>query len=124
MMRWWTSHSPQMNMGAGARGLCASCDPVRCPPTLESVASDHAERLIQSLRNKADLVYVDCPPMLVAGDALAISRYCDAIVVVTRLSRAKRSSLHHLAQVLAGTPARVAGLVITDDKRSSGKTYA
>ena len=94
------------------------------PDPGELVASDHAERLIQSLRNTADLVYVDCPPMLVAGDALAISRYCDAIVVVTRLSWAKRSSLNHLAQVLAGTPARVAGLVITGDKRPSGKTYA
>ena len=94
------------------------------PDPGELVASDHAERLIQSLRNKADLVYVDCPPMLVAGDALAISRYCDAIVVVTRLSRAKRSSLNDLAQALAGTPARVAGLVITGDKRPAGKTYA
>ena len=42
------------------------------PDPGELVASDHAERLIQSLRDKADVVYVDCPPMLVAGDALAI----------------------------------------------------
>jgi tyrosine-protein kinase len=94
------------------------------PDPGELVASDHAERLIQSLRNKADLVYIDCPPMLVAGDALAISRYCDAIVCVTRLSRTKRSSLNDLARALAGTPARVAGLVITGDKRPGGKTYA
>jgi len=94
------------------------------PDPGELVASNHAERLIQSLRNKADLVYIDCPPMLVAGDALAISRYCDAIIVVTRLSQAKRSSLNDLARALAGTPARVAGLVITGDKRAAAKTYA
>ena len=94
------------------------------PDPGELVASDHAERLIQSLRDKAEVVYVDCPPMLVAGDALAISRYCDAIIVVTRLSQARRSSLNDLAGALSRTPARVAGLVITGDKQPAGKVYA
>ena len=74
------------------------------PDPGELVASDHAERLIQSLRDKAEVVYVDCPPMLVAGDALAISRYCDAIIVVTRLSQARRSSLNDLAGALVENP--------------------
>ncbi len=94
------------------------------PDPGELVASDHAEHLIQSLRDKAEVVYVDCPPMLIAGDALAISRYCDAIIVVTRLSQARRSSLNDLSGALSGTPARVAGLVITGDKLPAGKVYA
>jgi capsular exopolysaccharide synthesis family protein len=94
------------------------------PDPGELVASDHAERLIEGLRAKADVVYVDCPPMLVAGDALAISRYCDAIIVVTRLSQARRSSLNDLAGALSRTPARIAGLIITGDTQPAGKVYA
>jgi capsular exopolysaccharide synthesis family protein len=90
----------------------------------ELVASKDAEQLFESLRNRADVVYVDCPPMLVASDALAISRYCDATIVVTRLSWARRSSLNELARALTASSARVAGLVITGEKRSTGKTYA
>ena len=93
------------------------------PDPGEVVASDQAELVIGRLRDEADVVYVDCPPMLVAGDALAISRFCDVVFVVTRLSRARRPALAELARGLRATPARVVGFVATGDPRSRAAAY-
>jgi succinoglycan biosynthesis transport protein ExoP len=78
------------------------------------VATEAFQRLVTHLRGSADVILVDSPPLLGAGDALAVSALVDSIVVVTRYSRLRRPSLLELRRVLDRSPARSVGFVLTE----------
>jgi capsular exopolysaccharide synthesis family protein len=80
----------------------------------EFVASDAlATRVLAPLRELADYVLVDSPPLCVVGDAARLSARMDGIVVVTRLGVANRSALRDLRRQLAGSPVAPLGVVVT-----------
>lgn len=63
--------------------------------------------LLERLSEGADLVLVDCPPVLPVSDALTISDHVDGILVLTRFKVLRRSSMQELKRQLDGlrTPA-------------------
>lgn len=86
------------------------------PPTTdpgELVTAPALDELLHQLRQRADVVLVDAPPLLVVSDAMALSAKVDAIVVVSRLGLVRRHMLTELRRVLAACPAPKLGLVIT-----------
>lgn len=87
------------------------------------VASQQMAALIRHLRDDADVIYIDTPPVLAAGDAMAISRFSDVLFLVTMLSRLRRPMLTELARALATSPAVVAGFVATGKQESIGAGY-
>jgi Mrp family chromosome partitioning ATPase len=58
-------------------------------------------------------VLVDAPPALQVGDAMALSRKVDGILVVARVNRVRRPMLHELERLLAMSPARPIGFIAT-----------
>jgi succinoglycan biosynthesis transport protein ExoP len=107
--------------GSGSLRLLRAGAPA--PDPGELVASDHAEAVITALRERADIVYVDCPPILVAGDAMSISRFCDSLVLVTRIPRVRRRMLDEVTRTLHTSPTRVAGFVVTGDTQVRRPAY-
>ena len=93
------------------------------PDPGEIVASRAAETTIAALRERADVVYIDCPPILVAGDAMSISRFCDSLVLVTRIPRVRRRTLDEVTRTLHTGPTRVAGFVVTGDSQVTRPAY-
>jgi polysaccharide biosynthesis transport protein len=83
------------------------------PDPGELVASEQLETLIGQLRTEADVVYIDCPPILRAGDAMTISRLCDVVFLVARIPQVRRPMLTELARAIATCPVPVAGFVAT-----------
>ncbi len=79
----------------------------------ELVASDELADLLAKLRERADLVLVDTPPLLQVGDAMTVSAKVDALVVVTRLNELRRPSLAGLKRLLDAAPAAKLGFVVT-----------
>jgi capsular exopolysaccharide synthesis family protein len=71
-----------------------------------------ASRVLAPLREQADYVLVDSPPMCFVGDAARLSARMDAIVVVTRLGIANRSALRDLQRQLAAAPVAALGVVV------------
>jgi Mrp family chromosome partitioning ATPase len=69
--------------------------------------------VLESLRERSDIVLIDSPPALQVGDAAALSRKVDGILVVARLNVVRRPMLQELARILALSPARVLGCVAT-----------
>jgi Mrp family chromosome partitioning ATPase len=84
------------------------------PDPGEFVGTARLARLIARLREGADIVLIDAPPMLPVGDALTLSRLVDGIVVVARLGVLRRGMLAELARLLRTARARPLGFVITD----------
>jgi Mrp family chromosome partitioning ATPase len=82
----------------------------------ELVATAAFQRLFALLRESADVILVDSPPLLGAGDALALSALVDGVVVVNRYSKLRRPALLELRRVLDRCPARPIGFVLTESE--------
>jgi succinoglycan biosynthesis transport protein ExoP len=87
------------------------------PDPGEVVSARVIDDILERLRERADLVLMDSPPLLQVGDALALSAKADALVVVTRLNLVRRGVLNELHRVLRASPAAKLGFVLAGAKR-------
>jgi len=102
--------------GAGAtslvRGTLHVLPAGAFPPDRSAFFESQAlETILGLLRERADIVLVDAPPALQVGDAMALSRKVDGILVVARVNRVRRPMLLELERLLAMTPAQAIGFV-------------
>lgn len=96
----------------------------RIPPDPgEFVGSRRLTELLEELREQADVVYIDAPPLLHVGDALTLSSKVEGMIVAVRLSVARRPLLSELGRVLERVPAAKLGFVLTDAKQEEGYAY-
>ena len=83
------------------------------PVDHELVGGEAVGRVLRELEARFDCVLVDAPPLLLFGDALALSARLDAMILVVRLKTARRQGLTELERVLAASPAKLLGVVAT-----------
>jgi capsular exopolysaccharide synthesis family protein len=83
------------------------------PDPGEFVGTQALEDILDELRERADIVLIDAPPVLRVGDAMTLSAKVDGIIVVTRMQVVRRPMLAELARQLAHAPARKLGFVVT-----------
>jgi len=93
------------------------------PDPSEFIGSPRLTQLLEELRDRADVVYVDAPPLLHVGDALALSSKVDGMIVVVRLNIARRPMLTELERVLERVPAAKLGFVLTNAEDEEGYGY-
>lgn len=94
------------------------------PGGSEFAASNAVGEILEELRERADLVLVDAPPLLQVGDAVTLTARVDALFVVTRLKTLRRPVLKELARVLEACPGEKLGFVLTGAKFEEGYGYA
>jgi succinoglycan biosynthesis transport protein ExoP len=80
-------------------------------------------RIAERLRPQTDLVLIDAPPLLLVGDALALSAHVDGIVLVVRHNSLRKSAFDDLRRTLASTPARKLGFILTDTETRDAYTH-
>jgi Mrp family chromosome partitioning ATPase len=80
----------------------------------EFVADQPLEDVLAALRQRADLVLIDAPPMLTVGDATTLSARVDALIAVFRLRETPRAALVSFARQLEKCPAVKLGFVAAD----------
>jgi succinoglycan biosynthesis transport protein ExoP len=94
------------------------------PPDPGEFVNTHAlTDLLRGLRERADLVVIDTPPLLSVGDGMVLSAHVDAMIVVTRLSLIRRPSLAELRRVLDSCPASKLGFILTAADLEEGYGY-
>lgn len=86
----------------------------------EFVESAELADLLQKLRNRAEIVLVDAPPILAAGDAMALTGKVDAVLLVSRVGTLTPPALRELARALDRSPAPLLGFVATGAKIEEG----
>jgi capsular exopolysaccharide synthesis family protein len=103
--------------GSGSLGLLTA----GTSPTVagEFMASIELRQMLDSLRDQADIVLIDAPPLLLVGDALQLASHVDGIVVVTRLGRVTRQMLNDLRRALRSCDAAKIGFVATGAEREA-----
>ena len=83
-------------------------------PTRESSwAAGASARSFARLHDSYDLVIIDTPPILRVGDAMTLSAHVDGILIITKLTLARRPTLAELRRVLATSPTKSLGYVVT-----------
>ena len=102
---------------AGLRVLQAGSTP---PNPGEFVATQALREVLEEVAEHAELVLVDCSPLLQVGDAMTLSSAVDAVLVLTRLRSVNRQTLADLRRALEQLRAAVLGLVVTDVKEGVG----
>lgn len=85
---------------------------VRPPNPLALLDSKRMASLIDDFSSQYDFVIIDAPPLLVAADAVSLSRMSDGILLVARPSVIDYSSAAATQELLAKTSHNVLGLVV------------
>lgn len=86
---------------------------------VDVASSPDLEKIIHDLSFVYDLVIVDSPPVLPVSDTLALSRVCDATILVARAGQTKTKDLSETLDALERSGASVLGTVLTGDTTES-----
>jgi capsular exopolysaccharide synthesis family protein len=81
------------------------------------------ERVLDQLKDQADVVVIDSPPLTEVADALTLADAADAVVVAVRLGRTRRDKLNELRRLLARRHVSPVGFVLTSKRRTRGRAY-
>ena len=96
-----------------AAGALAMLPAGELPPNPgDFVGSEYVRHIVGELRERADFVIVDAPPLLQVGDAMTVAGFVDGIVIVVNTDTVRRPALIELSTVLERSPTEVLGFVV------------
>ncbi len=93
------------------------------PDPGEFVGTQRLAKILAELRERADVVLIDAPPLLRVGDTMTLSSHVDALVVITRMNVVRRHMLAELRRLLEAAPATKLGFVLTGAEDEQGYGY-
>ena len=94
------------------------------PNPSELLGSARAEAAIAALASTADLVLIDSPPVLPVSDALVISGFVDATILVASAGSTTRRSIRRALELLRQLDAPVVGTVLNNAEPDSKLGYS
>jgi polysaccharide biosynthesis transport protein len=108
---------------AGTLHVLPAGTSVPSPP--DFIGAQTVGDLLQELAGSHDVVLVDSPPLLPVSDPLILSRWVDAMLLVTRSTVIKRGVLAELEDIVSKSPAPVLGFILTaaESDASYGGSY-
>jgi len=96
------------------------------PNPMELLSSARMERMLSRLRQNYDYIILDLPPVGEVGDALAVSKLTDGILVVVRQNLCDRLALNAAIRQFEFVDAKILGVIFnctTEDGSKYGKRY-
>ena len=93
------------------------------PNPSELLSSKRTASLLTSLRESADVVIIDSPPVLPVTDASILAGLVDATVVVATSGRATRRGVHRAVESLRLVGAPIVGAVLNAVRADGGAGY-
>lgn len=122
---------------AGSRDACEFIKPLavegrldfmpagrRPPNPVELLDSERMRRLLEQWRNEYDHIVIDTPPLGSLSDALVLSPFADAVLLVARSEQTSRQSLCRARDILARVSAHTVGVIINDLNLQSVDYYS
>ncbi|MBI3405417.1 MAG: polysaccharide biosynthesis tyrosine autokinase, partial [Acidobacteria bacterium] len=94
------------------------------PNPAELLSSESVVALFGELRRQFDFVVLDSPPAITVADAMILAAHADGVILVAHGGVTTRDSLRHARKLLAGSNARMLGVVLNNvDMRSADYKY-
>jgi polysaccharide biosynthesis transport protein len=82
------------------------------PNPAELLVSANLEKLLQELAGKANIVLIDCPPVLTAADASILAPITDGVLLVLKAGQTESQSVQNAVEALRQAKANVIGAVL------------
>jgi len=92
------------------------------PNPAELLGSERMNSLIEALREEADIVLFDSPPILAVTDAVILGTRVDGVVLVFNAGRTRASDAHRAVEELHHVRANVFGVVL-NNRSHKGNNY-
>ncbi len=108
--------------GSASNVQLLSSGPIPGNPA-ELLGSDAMIDLLKELRDSADFVLIDSPPVLAVADAMIVARACDGVVLVADGSKTRRGAVHQACIQLMQVDANVIGSVLHNFDPSKAHAY-
>ena len=86
----------------------------------ERLATPLADDALSHLREAYDIILIDAPPAVVAGDALVLAARVDATVLVVRAFQEQRGLVARLVAQLHDSPSALLGIILNRPRSSAG----
>ena len=112
---------PSASLGNREGVLHLLANDKRFPDPAVLYGSPAMAKLLVEARRRYDVVIIDTPPVLSAGETPLLSRAADATVVVTNLAVANRDAARRAMNVLEGAEITPIGLIVTNPPSSSAE---
>jgi capsular exopolysaccharide synthesis family protein len=93
------------------------------PNPAELLASINMKDLLTELRDEYDHIVIDTPPTLSVTDAVVMSTWADAVVLVIRSGQTTKQALRRSREILLQVNARVAGVLLNAADLTSPDYY-
>jgi len=97
------------------------------PNPADLLNSERMDKLLGFLKENFDLIIIDCPPILAVADTPIVASKADAVLLVSRFGKTKKSEMISAKDALVKVGARIAGFVIngarTNDKSKFDQHY-
>jgi polysaccharide biosynthesis transport protein len=107
----------------GAEGLwLLGTRSIAANPT-ELLGSNRMRTVVAELAERFDIVLIDSPPVLPVADALILSGYADAVVLVAAAGQTRRAELRRTTEKLAQAGAPVVGIVLNKARAQGDYGY-
>jgi capsular exopolysaccharide synthesis family protein len=116
--------SPARNgRGLGQATLGFLAAGIAPPDVGELFSSKKLQHVLVELRERADIVLLDAPPLLLVGDAMALGAQADALLFVGRAKMLRRSMLKEIRRLLDAMPTEKLGVILTGSEAGPGYGY-
>ncbi|MBV9463404.1 MAG: polysaccharide biosynthesis tyrosine autokinase [Verrucomicrobiae bacterium] len=93
------------------------------PESIGVFTSEHFQELATNLKERYDLVFMDCPPILGISDAILIAQAVDAAVLVVQYKRYPKSVPQMTLNALENAGVNVLGIVFNNVKLAHSDDY-
>ena len=93
------------------------------PNPAEMLASGMMDKVRDFLKERAEMVLFDCPPVVAVTDAAVLSRKVDGVLLVVQLGAVEREAARQAKALLENVDAPLLGVVINNVAESSGYYY-
>ena len=84
------------------------------PSPSDLLGSRRMDRVLETLRERADIVLLDAPPVVAASDAAVLAAKVDGVVLVVSAGQTKRDSVQAAKTKLEKVNANIIGAVLTN----------
>lgn len=89
----------------------------------QTLSSSRVDELLQSLRESADVVLLDCPPTLPVTDASVLAPRADGVIIVARANRTRTNSFQRAQTLITQVGGQLFGTVLNDADRPGAYGY-
>jgi non-specific protein-tyrosine kinase len=93
------------------------------PRPADLLGSRRMEQLIARLRNEADIVLFDTPPVVAVTDAAVLATRVDGVLLVLQAGQTRRDRAREARQKLEKVKANIIGVVLNNAKLEAGYGY-